>query len=56
MIDFQKLNRADITIASEPLTAEEQKRFSEFLKANREKYARKKSARLAEKAPKRKKA
>ena len=55
MIDFQKLDRADIMIASEPLTPEERKRFSEFLKANREKYARSKSSQPAKKVTKLKK-
>ncbi len=40
MIDFKKLDQADLWIASEPLTPEDEKKFSEFLKARREKQER----------------
>ncbi len=45
MIDFKKLDKADIWIASEEPTTEQDKAFSEFLKARREKEARSKKAR-----------
>jgi membrane-bound lytic murein transglycosylase B len=45
MIDFKKLDRADLWIASDPLTPEQEKAFSEFLKTRRVKPARIKSAR-----------
>ena len=45
MIDFKKLDKADIWIASEEPTPEQDKAFSEFLKAYRAKEARSKNAR-----------
>jgi hypothetical protein len=40
MIDFKKLDRADLWIASDPLTPEQQKAFSKFLKERQEKKDR----------------
>jgi hypothetical protein len=45
MIDFKKLDRADLWIASDPLTPEQEKAFSEFLKARKVKEVRKRSLR-----------
>jgi hypothetical protein len=45
MIDFKKLDKADIWIASEEPTPEQDMAFSEFLKAYRAKEARSKKAR-----------
>lgn len=39
MIDFKKLDRADLWIASDPLTSEQEEAFSKFLKARREKQS-----------------
>jgi len=47
MINKKELDRADIWIASDPLTPEAQKRFSEFLKSRRDKQERASSRRLA---------
>jgi hypothetical protein len=45
MIDFKKLNYADLWIASDPLTPEQEKAFSKFLKEREEKQPRVKGGR-----------
>jgi hypothetical protein len=45
MIDFKKLEMADLWIASDPLTHEQEKAFSKFLKERQEKQPRVKAAR-----------
>jgi hypothetical protein len=52
MIDFKRLDRADIWIASEPISEDERKRFSEFLKKRREKLAPRKHSVKSRKAVK----
>jgi hypothetical protein len=44
MIDFKKLDKADIWIASEEPTPEQDKAFSEFLKAYKAKQAHSKKS------------
>ena len=40
MVDFKKLDEMDILISSRPLTEEERKAFSEFLRKKKEKRKR----------------
>jgi hypothetical protein len=56
MIDFKKLERADIWIASDPLTPEQEKAFSKFLKERNEKKPRVRAGRSLEKSLGQKKA
>jgi hypothetical protein len=44
MIDFKKLDRADLWIASDEPTPEDDRAFSAFLKAQREKQTRARKA------------
>lgn len=56
MIDFKKLDHADIWIASETPTPEEDRAFSEFLKKYKAKQARSKKPRTAAPAHKKSRA
>jgi hypothetical protein len=54
--DFARLDDIDVYIQSTPISAEEEKRFSEVLKAYRTKHAVPKPLQKALKTPKRSKA